>query len=128
MTNADDIAIAMVQRQADAWNAKDADAFADCYAEDAEVRSLAGDDEIVIVGREAIRASYGERFRNHPELRVVIEHRHCHEGLVTDLEYFPGREMRATAVFRVRDGLIDRAWIYAAQRLIPVPEAPGTAA
>ncbi|MFO6448322.1 SgcJ/EcaC family oxidoreductase [Erythrobacter sp. NE805] len=119
MTDTDDLAIAIVQRQADAWNAKDADLFAACYTEDAVVRSTVGDDELVIAGREAIRASYGERFRNHPELRVVIEHRHCHEGLVTDLEYFPGREMRATAIFRVRGGLIDRAWIHAAQRLIP---------
>lgn len=125
MTDTDELAIIMVQRQADAWNAKDADAFAACYAEDAEVRSLAGDDEIVIIGREAIRASYGERFRNYPELRVVIAHRHCHEGLVTDLEYFPGREMQATAIFRVRGGLIDRAWIYAAQRLIPPASSAG---
>lgn len=113
-------AVDLVQRQADAWNAKDAEAFAACYAEEAEVRSLVGDGELLLRGRDAIRDSYGKRFRAHPELRVVIEHRHHHDGLVTDLEYFPLRDMRATAIFRVREGLIDRAWIHAARLLVPV--------
>lgn len=116
----DEAAVAIVQRQADAWNAKDADAFAACYTPDSEVRSRVGDDELVLIGREAIRESYGKRFRDHPELRVVIVHRHFHGGLVTDLEYFPGREMLATAIFRVTEGLIDRAWIFAGERLVPV--------
>lgn len=116
----DEAAETMVQRQADAWNAKDADAFAACYAEDAVVRTTLDGDEIVIRGREKIRDSYGRRFTAHPELRVVIEHRHVHDGLVTDLEFFPARGTRATVVFRVRDGLIDRAWIFAAQMLVPL--------
>lgn len=115
-----DLSVLMVQRQADAWNAKDAEAFSACYSEDAEVRSLVGDSELVLQGREAIRESYGKRFRANPELRVVIEHRHVHDGLVTDLEYFPLKDMHATAIFRVRDGLIDRAWIHAARMLVSV--------
>lgn len=118
----DEAAEAIVQRQADAWNAKDAAAFSACYTRDAEVRSLVGNQELLLLGRDAIRESYGGRFRDHPELRVVIEHRHSHAGLVTDIEYFPGRELKATVVFRVaQEGLIDRAWIFASEPLAPVP-------
>jgi hypothetical protein len=116
----DATAVRIVQLQADAWNAKDADAFAACYAANAEVRSLIDDRVITITGRDAIRENYGRRFRARPELRVIIEHRHCHDGIVTDLEYFPERDMRSTVLFRVRDGLIDRAWIHASRMLAPI--------
>lgn len=121
----DVIACQVVQRQADAWNAKDAAAFSACYAEDAEVRSLVGDHELLLVGRLAIKASYDRRFRSNPELRVIIEHRHVHDGIVTDLEYFPLRSMRATVIFRVRQTLIDRAWIFANLVLVPLDARPG---
>lgn len=112
-------AVAVVQRQTDAWNAKDGAAFAACYTPEAEVVFYVGDEVVSIRGREAIEAAYQSRFDADPELRVVIEHRHCHDGIVTDLEYIPLRKLRATVVFHVNDGLIDRAWVHSARRLSP---------
>lgn len=108
----DAVAIAVVQRQVDAFNDKDITAFAACYAEGARIYRPCQAEAPFLVGRPAIIAAYGPKMLNEPDVRVIIEQRQCHDGIVTDVEYFPDTGRRATLVFKVGDGLIQQSWVY----------------
>ena len=103
----------LAQRQLDAYNAHDVDAFAACYAEGVEVRRLPGG-ESVAEGREALRALYGDLFRRLPGRRAELLGRIACGAFVADLEKVtdgPGRPpRRALALYEVEGGLIRRAW------------------
>ena len=54
-----DVAL-LVQRQLDAYNAQDLDAYVGCYAPDVVVASLNG--AVTETGRDALRARYAKAF------------------------------------------------------------------
>lgn len=51
----------LAQRQLDAYNAHDLEAFLTCYAEDVVIRRLTTG-EVMLTGREAMRQTYGALF------------------------------------------------------------------
>ncbi len=59
----------VVQAQVDAYNARDARAFAQRYSPDAHV--LGSDGSVMVSGRDAIEGCYGG-LRRRPELHVEI--------------------------------------------------------
>ncbi len=101
-------AVALVQRQLDAYNARDLDAFADCYAAECVISGLNG--AITETGREALRRRYARTFAESPDNRarllgrihlgdVVIDHEHVSCG--------PGKErFEVIAIYTVKDGRI----------------------
>ena len=109
---ADDPAAA-AQRQLDAYNAHDADAFAACYAPDVRVERLPGG-EVVAEGREALRALYADLFRREPARRADLLARVACGRFVVDHERVasgPGAEPKfAVAIYEVEGGLIRRVW------------------
>jgi uncharacterized protein (TIGR02246 family) len=74
---------AVVQRQLDAYNARNLQAWLNTYAPDAEQHLLHG--EPLALGREAIRARMSERF-NDPALHARLLHRTVMEQVVVDHE------------------------------------------
>ncbi len=103
----------LAQRQLDAYNAGDIEAFAACYAEDVKVWDLhAG--TLTYKGRDKLIARYGPLFERCPELhaelvgRVALEHTAVDEERVTGM--VEGEVVRAIAVYEVRDGLIVQVW------------------
>ena len=105
-------AVAVVQRQVDAFNAKDIEAFVACYTFDARIYRPLLQEAPTLVGRAAMRTAYGPALAADPEARVVVEHRHLHDGLVFDVELFPATERRVTLAFEVEHGLITRSWVF----------------
>jgi hypothetical protein len=99
-----------VERQLQAYNARDADAFAACYARDVVVERLDG--ETLMRGREEVRRLYREMFESHPALHAEISSRIRVGNWVVDEERVEGLEegeVHAVAVYRLgEDGLIDR--------------------
>lgn len=108
MNGADELA----QRQLDAYNAHDLEAFVACFAEDVVVRRLV-DGEVLLRGRDGLRRAYGPMF----EARTV------HARLVARMTLGPiaideedvtghpsGGSLRAIAHYEVRDGLIRQVW------------------
>ena len=73
----------IVQMQLDAYNARDLDAWAATYSEDAEQFLLHGDS--LAKGRAAIRARMADRF-NDPRLHAKLMHRIVMENTVVDHE------------------------------------------
>jgi hypothetical protein len=99
-----------VQRQLEAYNARDVDAFVECYAQ--EVVFEDADGELQTSGRDEMRKRYGELFEASPNLHAEIAARIRVGSYVVDEEHvtgFRGGDIHAVAIYRLDDrGLIDR--------------------
>jgi len=103
----------VVQRQVEAYNARDIEAFLSFYAEDVVIRTLPSG-EVSWDGREAMRSRYAELFADNPELECTIIKRIVHGNWVVDHEFVTGvsdrPRIRAVATYELRDGLIQNVW------------------
>ncbi|HPF22114.1 MAG: SgcJ/EcaC family oxidoreductase [Hyphomonas sp.] len=100
----------LIQRQLDAYNKQDIEAFLQCFADDAMLASLNGD--VTHTGLEAIRKRHEDLFfqfpKNHARLvnridlgSTVIDHEDVSRG--------PGGErFQVAAIYTIRDGKIAR--------------------
>lgn len=98
--------VSVVERQLDAYNAHDLDAFVGTYAPDVTIEQSDGG---VISGREELRASYAEQFAQR-RCRAEITARMTEGDWVIDHETAHGladEPVRVLVAYRVRDGLID---------------------
>jgi hypothetical protein len=115
----------IVQRQVNAYNARDVEAFAATYAPDVTIRTLP-ETAITVSGRKALAERYGEAFRQRPDVGVAITSRAVDGPFVIDQETFvhrwdPARSRFAgTAIYEVKDGLIRTVWFLK----VPSPETP----
>lgn len=107
----------VVDRQLEAYNRGDIDAFVGCYATNAEV--LHADGTLLASGQDEIRAHYGVLFAKSPELHAVIKNRMQVGNAVIDEEYVTGfvadgvvSEVRALVAYRVSNGVIIDAHLY----------------
>ena len=64
---------AVVQRQLEAYNARDIDAFTACFSEDVCIREL-HDQTLIGDGLGALRELYIDLFQTCPELHVLGRH------------------------------------------------------
>jgi imidazolonepropionase-like amidohydrolase len=103
----------VVQRQVDAYNARDLDAFVDFYTEDVEICRLPAL-EVNLQGREALRARYGPFFEATPDLHCRVMKRTVSGNYVVDHEFVTGiadrPRLRAVAVYQVEGPRIRRVW------------------
>src|SRR5438128_1258711 len=103
----------LVQRQLDAYNAHDLDAFLSSYTGDA-VYSRHPTGEVVMSGSDDIRKAFGDVFTQNPHAHVSIVNRMQIGNFVIDMEELTGRADGATlylvAIYEVIDGLIHRVW------------------
>jgi hypothetical protein len=107
----DDTPAAAAQRQLDAYNAHDLDAFVACYHPDVEVRDFPAG-TLRVAGREALRARYADVLAR-PGLRADVVRRITHGAVVVDEERVVGlREgvVAAVAIYEVEGALIRRVW------------------
>lgn len=95
-----------IQRQLDAYNAHDLDAFLDCYADDVVVRH--GDGRVLMSGREAMRPVYQQLFSEHPDIHATVATRLTAGDWIVDEEQIrmDGGEMRAVVGYGVDGGRI----------------------
>jgi imidazolonepropionase-like amidohydrolase len=103
----------VVQRQVEAYNARDIEAFLSFYADDVMIRRLPSE-ELVWDGKGAMRARYAKRFSETPDLHCAITKRIVHGSWVVDHQLVTGiadrPRVRAVATYEVRDGLIRNVW------------------
>lgn len=105
--------VGVVQRQLEAYNAKDTDAFLATYTPDARLLDLASGAAIA-TGHAEMRERYGPYFARNPDLHCDIVNRITAGNCVIDREHITGLagggEKFAVAVYEVDDGLIRRVW------------------
>jgi hypothetical protein len=103
---------AIVQRQMEAYNRRDADAFCSYFAPDAVTR-LYENDELLAAGIDDLRALYTRRFAENPNLQMTVQARMVLDNVVVDRELIRGFDggitIEAIAIHEVRNGKIVRA-------------------
>lgn len=103
---------AVVQRQLDAYNARNLDALVATYAPDAEQYALHG--ALLAKGHEAMRQRFAERFRE-PDLHARLITRTLMGDVIADHEIitrsFPEGlgTLEMLCLYEVKDGLIRKA-------------------
>lgn len=106
------IPASIVQRQLDAFNAKDLAGLLETYAVDAEFFEHPG--KLVATGHDQLRARFAARFQE-PDLRATLRQRIVSGSTVVDHEVVTRnlpqgrRDMELVMIFEVRDGKIHRA-------------------
>lgn len=103
----------VVQRQVNAYNARDIDAFLDTYQPD--VKLYEQPDKLLTSGTEAMRKGYAKFFENSPQLHVRIVKRMLLGNRVIDEEEVTGvgpdnKTLHAAAIYEVEQGKIARVW------------------
>ncbi len=103
----------VVQRQLDAFNAKDLDALLAIYADDAEM--FEHPDKLLAKGTAALRERFAVRFQE-PNLHAALLHRIVagdkvidHERVTRTFPEGPGT-IELTMIYEVKAGRIARAW------------------
>lgn len=99
-----------MEKQVEAYNARDIEAFVACYADEIGFEDENG--QLRTAGRDELRKRYGELFASAPNLHAEIASRIRVGSYVVDEERvtgLPGGDVRAVAIYRLdSDGLIDR--------------------
>lgn len=102
----------LVQRQLNAYNARDIAAFIETYAPDIEIYNFP--DELLYQGIQNVQERYARLFRNNPELHAKILKRIALGNSIIDREHVTGlksgRVIDAVAIYRVENGKIRRVW------------------
>jgi len=100
----------LIQRQLDAYNRQDLDAYVACYAQDVVVAGFNG--PITETGRDALRARYAKAFATYPDNKARLINRIAVGNTVVDHEDVsrgPGKEQfEIIAIYTVRNGQIAR--------------------
>ncbi len=101
---------ALIQRQLDAYNAQDLDAYVACYAPNVVVAGLNG--AVTETGRDALRARYAKAFATFTENKAHLKNRIEVGGTVIDHEHVVrkpgGEQFEIIAIYTIKDGLIAR--------------------
>lgn len=110
----DEAILSPVQRQFDAFNARDIDAFMACWTEDCVYYDYPA--ELRAQGQQEVRAWHVNRFRE-PDLQAALKTRMVADDLVINhviltrtFEHGPGTS-ELVAIYQVREGLISNAWM-----------------
>ena len=102
----------LAQRQLDAYNAHDLEAFVACYADDVEVYALPSM-EPMLRGTAALRDRYGPYFAQQKPAGRLSSPRLLLGSMAIDPEEVTladGTSMQAIALYHVEGGLIRRVW------------------
>lgn len=103
----------LVQRQLNAYNFRNIDAFVDTYAEDVEIYEHP--DKLLMKGKEAIRKNYGARFATTPELHCEILERTVKGNVVIDTESVQyengGQKVIANVTYHIENGKIQKVYL-----------------
>ncbi len=117
----------IVQRQLNAYNARDIDAFLATYHPDARLYQFP--DTLQRQGHEAMRRTYESLFQELPDLHAHVPRRIVVGNHVIDEEIVSGLPndmiFQATAIYEVTDGLISKVWFIEGG---PVERSPSTPA
>lgn len=101
------------QGQLDAYNNRDVEEFAKWYAEDVILMRLQSG-EVFCRGREQLKQIYSDMFDKSPDLNCELVNRIVCGEIVIDEEQVTGirgeEHVHATAIYEIKNGLIQRAW------------------
>jgi len=103
-----------VQAQTEAFNAHDLEAFAGTFAEGVEAFAFPSTTQGA-KGREALKRTYAQRFKDHPDLHVSVKDQIVSGAYVIQRERISGRgagkpALELVLIYQVENGLISQFW------------------
>ncbi len=102
----------LVQRQLNAYNARNLEAFVATYTPDVVLYTFP--DQVILTGRDALRERYGRLFAENPGLHARLLGRLTLGNYVIDREQVIGRAdgriLHAIAIYHVQEGRIEKVW------------------
>ena len=104
----------IVQRQLDAYNARDLERFVDCFSDDVRLYRMPAQTPST-VGKAALRAFYAEHRFPIATLRAELLNRIALGDKVADHERIHGlgeQPVEVMAVYQVEDGAIANVWFF----------------
>ena len=99
----------LIQRQLNAYNEQNIDAFLDTYADDIELYAFP--DSLTCKGKDALRKRYEPMFKRCPDLHCEIKNRTIQGNVIIDKEYVTGigkQPLEAIAIYTVVNGKIKK--------------------
>lgn len=101
-------------RQLEAYNRGDIDAFVNCYVDDVRVHSFPSGEELTDRSGSHFRERYQQLFTNNPDLHAKLINRVVHGNVVIDHEHVTGladgSEKYAVAMYEIGDDKIEKVW------------------
>jgi len=99
----------IVQKQLDAYNARDIEAFMDTYSKNIKLFNYP--DNLFLEGQDKMKESYKSYFENTPDLHCELKKRIIIGNRVIDEEYITanGINFKAVAIYEVQNGRIIKA-------------------
>ncbi|MDC6365094.1 MULTISPECIES: nuclear transport factor 2 family protein [Flavobacteriaceae] len=96
----------IVQKQLDAYNARNIEAFMDTYSEDVKLYNFPND--LISEGKEKMKKQYNTFFENTPDLHCQIKNRIVMGNKVIDEEFVTinGSQISTVAIYEVQNGKI----------------------
>ncbi len=100
----------LAQRQLNAYNFRNIEAFLEPYADDVEVYNFP--DQLQFTGKEAMRKGYAQMFANTPNLHCELVNRIVQGNTVIDQErvQFGDRILEAIAIYHIENGKIQKVY------------------
>ncbi|GAG81672.1 unnamed protein product, partial [marine sediment metagenome] len=105
-----DLPEALAQRQLNAYNLRNIEAFLEPYAEDVEVYNYP--DKLMSKGKETMRKNYSKMFENTPNLHCELVGRIVQGNIVIDKErvQFGEITIEATAIYHIENKKISKVY------------------
>lgn len=106
-------AVSIVQRQVNAYNARNTDVFISTFSPTIQIYQ--DHDSLICSGIDKVRIKYQSLFDNTPNLHVQIVQRMAIGDYVIDEEKIIGfdkEEKRAIATYKIKENLIQQVWFY----------------
>ncbi len=98
----------LVQRQVNAYNARNIDAFVDTYAEDIKIYNFPN--ELIMNGKEQLKTRFKDMFDRVPNLYCEIKNRIVLDNKIVDQEYvrFGDKYSNVIAIYEIIEGKISK--------------------
>ncbi|MCA1031473.1 nuclear transport factor 2 family protein [Bacillus timonensis] len=107
------IAEELAQKQLDAYNQQNIEAFISVYSEDVVVMEFPSN-KVMFSGMNEFRNRYEQLFQNNPNQYAALKNRIVKGNVCIDHEWVTGRangeDTEAVAMYEVEDGLISKVW------------------
>ncbi len=107
------VAIELAQKQLDAYNNKNIEAFLDVYSNDVIVMEFPSNN-IIYTGIDNMREVYTKLFNHNPNQHAELRSRIAYQNIVIDHEWVTGRangiEVEAVAMYEESGGEISKVW------------------
>lgn len=103
--------LALVQRQLNAYNARNIDAFLEPYADDVELYNFPG--KLLGKGKDSMRKDYEKMFNSLPDLHCEIKERIIQGNTIIDNERITGagpNVFEATSIYEIENNKISKVY------------------